>query len=156
MPFNFIFQTIIFSTPYSTQYCLNMDLCDYCIKRIQSTLKCGVEGQIQDKLPCYPQLYKQSCWMCKKLVSWVQETHPTLFKKWRGSPLTVIFKLSSWAMMEDRPSNQGHLLPCEVEVIPLFQGELVDDYGCMISMDFMSEEGEKYAWYYFTSEVYLT
>lgn len=58
--------------------------------------------------------------------------------------------------MEDRPSNQGHLLPCEVEVIPLFQGELVDDYGCMISMDFMSEEGEKYAWYYFTSEVYLT
>lgn len=54
--------------------------------------------------------------------------------------------------MEDGPCNPGHLLPCEIEVIPLFRGEVVDDYGCVIGMDFMSEEGKKQSGYYVTTE----
>lgn len=118
-----------------------MELCDDCTKRIQETLNGVIGGHVQAELPRYPQLCKRLCWMCKRFISWVQTTHPTLFKKWRGSPLTVIFKLSSWATTERGPHNPGHLLPCEVEVIPRFRGEVVDDYGCVIGLDFMSEEG---------------
>ena len=131
-----------------------MELCDDCAKIIQGALKCGIEGHVQDKLPCYPQLCKRSCWMCKRFITWMQATHPTLFKKWRGSPLTVISKLSSWATMRDGPCNPGHLLPCEVEIIPVFRGEVVDDYGCVIGMNFMSEEGKKRPAHYATTGVF--
>jgi len=54
--------------------------------------------------------------------------------------------------MEDGPRNPGHLLPCEIEVIPLFRGEVANDYGCVIGLDFMSEEGKKQPGYYITTE----
>ena len=121
-----------------------MELCDCCIKRIQGTLKCRIEGEVQDKSFCYPQLRRHLCWLCKRFITWMQATHPTLFKKWRGSPLTVKSKLLSWAIMEDGLCNPGHLLSCKAEIIIpfffFFQGEVVDDYGCMIGMDFMSGE----------------
>lgn len=129
-----------------------MELCGCCTKRIQDTLNCGILGHVQDELLCYPQLCKRLCWMCKRLISWVQATHPTLFKKWRGSPLTVICKLSSWMTMKDGPRHPGHLLPCEVEVIPLFRGEAVGNDGCVIGIDFMSEEGKKQSGYHVTTE----
>lgn len=101
-----------------------MELCDCCTKIIQGTLKCRIEGEVQDKLFCYPQLCRHLSRMCKRFITWMQATHPTLFKKWRGSPLTVKSKLLSWAMMEDGLCNPGHLLSCKVEIIPFFQGEL--------------------------------
>lgn len=56
-------------------------------------------------------------------------------------------------MMEDGPRNPGHLLPCEVEVIPLFRGEEVDEFGCVIGVDFMSEEGKKQPRHYVAAEL---
>ena len=98
-----------------------MELCDCCIKRIQGTLKCRIEGEVQDKSFCYPQLRRHLCWLCKRFITWMQATHPTLFKKWRGSPLTVKSKLLSWAIMEDGLCNPGHLLSCKAEIIiPFF------------------------------------
>ena len=55
--------------------------------------------------------------------------------------MAVKSKLLSWAIMEDGLCSPGHLLSCKVKIIPFLQDEVVDDHGCMIGMDFMSEEG---------------
>jgi hypothetical protein len=98
-------------------------------------------GSTQHELPRYPQLLKAPCWICKKLVAWMEVTHPMLFKKWRGLPMTFVWKQSAVAIRD----GPGHLLPCEMVAMPLFRGEVIDsDDECVINLDFMSEGGKMY------------
>ncbi|GFF22276.1 hypothetical protein IFM61606_08366 [Aspergillus udagawae] len=113
-----------------------MELCESCTKTIQETLHRGMGGSTQHELPRYPQLLKAPCWICKKLVAWMEVTHPMLFKKWRGLPMTFVWKQSAVAIRD----GSGHLLPCEMVAMPLFRGEVIDsDDECVINLDFMSE-----------------
>ncbi|PYH51302.1 HET domain-containing protein [Aspergillus niger CBS 101883] len=113
-----------------------MKLCESCIRTIQETLHRGAGGSTQHELLQYPQLLKASCWLCKKLVAWVEDTHPMLFKKWRGLPMTFVFNQSVVAIRD----GPGHLLPCEIVAMPRFRGEVIDSDECVINLDFMSEE----------------
>jgi hypothetical protein len=71
----------------------------------------------------------------------MEVTHPMLFKKWRGLPMTFVWKQSAVAIRD----GPGHLLPCEMVAMPLFRGEVIDsDDECVINLDFMSEGGKMY------------
>ncbi|PYI02576.1 HET-domain-containing protein [Aspergillus sclerotiicarbonarius CBS 121057] len=126
-----------FSSYKPTAICLLhiMELCESCTKTIQETLHRGMGGSTQHELLLYPQLLKASCWICKKLVAWMEVTHPILFKKWRGLPMTFVFEQSVVATRD----GPGHLLPCEIVAMPLFRGEVIDSNECVINLDFMSE-----------------